>query len=246
MRPRAVLPVLLLLVVTGCGGGDKKSDSPEATPTAEDSGHPLVGTWDATSVVDRTDLTGKGNTKGSKDQLALVISCLDEECTQLATRAGLVSGSLSRTITLTVAEDTEDTASGERTRTGPCNQTTNKGKPGRYTETAAYSWSVDGDDLTGDVDYTFKGCGYDGSSHLAVTVNRTDPLPTYLPSEETDSLAGPVTAYDADGLTLLSLDVPTGVALAAPEDHVLLVCAGHAIAAALFFSGLLWILRYRE
>ena len=194
MRPRAVLPVLLLLVVTGCGGGDKKSDSPDAAPTAEETGHPLVGTYDATSVVDRTDLTGKGNTKGSKDQLALVISCLDEDCTQLATRAGLVSGSLSRTITLTA---TDDTASGERTRTGPCNQTPAKGKPGRYTETAAYSWSVDGDDLTGEVDYTFKGCGYDGSSHLAVTGTRTDRAPTYLPAEETESLAGPVTAYDA-------------------------------------------------
>lgn len=193
MRTRAVLPVLFLLTLAGCGGGDKKSATPADESPTKAAENALVGTWDVTSVVDRTNLTGKGNTKGSKDKLALVISCLDDDCAQLVSRGSLVSGALSRTITLT-AED--DSANGERTRNGPCNQTPNKDKPGRYTEVASYTWSVDGDDLSGGVDYSFKGCGFDGTSHLEVTGTRTDEAPTYLSSDDAEALAGPVTSYD--------------------------------------------------
>src|SRR5689334_15244212 len=115
MRLHAVLPVLLVLALTGCGGGDKKSDTPAGDPSTDKARNPLVGTWDVTSVVDRTDLTGKGNTKGSKDQLALVISCLDDDCAQVVTRGSLVSGAPSRTITLSGADGS---ATGDRTRNG--------------------------------------------------------------------------------------------------------------------------------
>ena len=204
MRHRLVLTVLTLLApaLAGCSGGGADTSAPRPSTSSGPSNaatHPLVGTYDVTSVVDRTTLTGKGNSKGTKDRLVLAVGCGDDACDRLLVRGSITSGSLSRTVALTAGDGS---ASGKRTRTGPCSQTANAGKPGSFTETSTYRLAQDGDRLTGEVGYVFTGCGFDGTSHLSLTGARTDDAPPYLPAEAEKALAGPVSTYDAAVRTL--------------------------------------------
>jgi hypothetical protein len=205
MRRPLVLPVLLPLALVGlsaCGGGSdgdgRTSDSPAASPSASAT-DPLVGTYDVTSVVDRTSLTGKGNTKGDKDALVLVVGCADDPCDRLLVRGSITSGALSRTVALTAGDAGAD---GERTRTGPCTQTAGRDEPGSFTETATYRLAPEGEGLTGEVGYRFTGCGFDGTSHLTLRGKRSDDAPPYLPSDAAATLAAPVSTYVAAVATL--------------------------------------------
>lgn len=203
MRRRAV-PALMLAVplLVACGGSDDASPEPESatSPTATPAtggtpDNPFVGTYAVTSTIQRSTLEGDGNTKGDTDELGLILSCADDDCTRLTSRGSVPKGSLSRTIVL---ETDGSTARGERTRTGPCTQTgaaAPKGASGKYTEVATYTWRLDGDTLTGRVEYAFRGCGFDGTSRLGVSGDRVGG-PTYVSREAAEMLAGPVTAYD--------------------------------------------------
>lgn len=197
--------VAALVLITACSGSEPEAESepgseaplassdPGDGPSPEPEVDAMAGVYKLKTNVTRSNLPGKRDQVGSKSTVGVIVSCVDDACTDVHFRGVADVGSLSRAYRL---QNDGGVLTGSGVRTGPCSQTSNPDMKGEFTETVTFKVTINGKTVIGIEDYVFVGCGFDVKATTAINGTRKAEVP-YLNDSAVATLASAVTAYDA-------------------------------------------------